>query len=97
VRTTSRMTLAAVLSLSLAAPALAAEDVVEHETYEKRSLKIETGPAAASTTTTLAPRRVYEHHDESESTTVKQRSITPPPAAVVKERTTDSVETMEKN
>jgi len=86
------MTLAAVLSLGLAAPALAAEDITEHEIYEKRSMKIETGPAAASPTTTLAPNRVYEHHAESESTTV-QRRATPPPPVIVKERTTDSVET----
>ena len=94
--TTRSMTLAAVLSLSLVAPALAAEDITEHETYEKRSMKIETGPAMAHPTTTLAPSRVYEHHDESESTTVERHSTTPP-APVVKERTTESVETKEKN
>ena len=88
------MALAAVLSLSLAAPALAAEDITEHETYEKRSMKIETGPVAATPTTTLAPR-VYEHH-ESESTTV-ERHATPPPPVIVKERTSDSVESNEKN
>jgi hypothetical protein len=89
------MTLAAVLSLGLAAPALAAEDITEHETYEKRSMKIETGPVAAAPTTTLAPR-VYEHH-ESESTTVERRVTPPPPPVIVKERTTNSVESNEKN
>ena len=92
--TTRSMAIAAVLSLSLVAPALAAEDITEHETYEKRSLKIETGPAVAPPTTTLAPSRVYEHHDESESTTVERHSTTPP-AAIVKEKTTDRVETKE--
>jgi hypothetical protein len=90
------MAIAAVLSLSLVAPALAAEDIIEHETYEKRSLKIETGSAVATPTTTLAPSRVYEHHDESESTTIEKHSTTPPPA-VVKERTRDSVETKQTN
>jgi hypothetical protein len=86
--------MAVVLSASLAAPVLAAEDVVEHETYEKRSMKIETVPAAL-TTTTLAPSRVYENH-ESETKTVERHTATPP-AAVVKERTTETVETKEKN
>jgi len=95
VTSTRNITLAALLSLSLAAPALAAEDITEHETYEKRSMKIETGPAVAPTTT-LAPSRVYEHHDESESTTIERR-VTTPPAPVVKQRTSESVETKEKN
>ena len=90
-----RMAIAAVLfSLSLAAPTLAGEDVTEHDTYEKRSMKIETVPVVP--TTTLAPSRVYEHHDESESNTIERHSTTPP-APVVKERTTESVETKEKN
>ena len=90
------MAIAAVFSaVSLAAPVLAAEDVVEHETYEKRSMKVETVPMAPPATVP-APKRVYEHHDESESTTVERRTITPP-AAIVKERTTNSVETQEKN
>jgi hypothetical protein len=89
------MAIAAVLSMSLAAPVLAAEDVVEHETYESRSMKIETVPMAAPPTT-VPPKRVYEHHDESESSTVERHTVTPP-AAIVKERTTNSVETQEKN
>ena len=73
--TTRSMAIAAVFSLSLAAPALAGEDITEHETYEKRSMKIETMPVAP-TPPTPAPGRVYEHHDESESTTVERH---PPP------------------
>jgi hypothetical protein len=88
--------MAAMFSLSLAAPALAAEDIMEHETYEKRSMKIETVPAAPATTTIPAPSRVYEHHDESETKTIERHSATPP-APMVKERTTESVETKEKN
>ena len=34
--TTTSMAIAAVFSVSLAAPALAAEDVTEHETYAER-------------------------------------------------------------
>ena len=96
--TTSSMAIAAVLSMSLAAPVLAAEDVVEHETYESRSMKVETVPMAPPTT--VPPSRVYQHHDESESSTVERHTTTPPaapPAAIVKERTTNSVETQEKN
>ena len=93
--TTSSMAIAVLFSLSLAAPALAGEDVTEHETYEKRSMKIETVPGVMPTTT-LAPSRVYEHHDESESTTIERHSTTPP-APVVKERTKESVETKEQN
>jgi len=96
--TTRSMAIAALLSVSLIAPVLAAEDITEHETYEKRSMKIETVPMAPPATVP-APSRTYEHHDESESTTVEKHTVTPPaaPAAIVKERTTDSVETREKN
>ena len=93
--TTTSLALAALLSAGLVAPVLAAEDVVEHQTYEKRSMKIETLPMAPPATVP-APTRAYEQHDSSESTTV-ERHATPPPAAVVKERTTDSVEIHEKN
>lgn len=98
-KTTSSMAIAALFSLSLAAPTLAGEDVVEHESYEKRSMKIETVPAAAPTTTTQAPSRVYRHHDESESSTIERHSNTPPVpvAPVVKERTRESTETKEVN
>jgi hypothetical protein len=89
------MAIAAAFSVSLVAPVLAAEDVVEHETYEKRSMKVETVVPVVPPVAP-APKRVYEHHDESEASTVERRTITPP-AAIVKERTTDSVETHEKN
>ena len=86
------------IALGLALPALvgAAEDVQEHETYEKRSMKIETG--AAPTTTTMPQRRVYEHHEESETKTIERRSATPPPpppAGTVHERTREKIETHE--
>jgi hypothetical protein len=86
------MAIAALFSLTLAAPALAGEDVTEHDTYEKRSMKIETVVPAMPTPTTLAPSRVYEHHDESESITTERHSATPP-APVVKERTRETAET----
>jgi hypothetical protein len=88
VTTTTRIAIAAVFSLTLVAPALAGEDVTEHDTYEKRSMKIETVPAMP-TPTTQPPSRVYEHHDESESTTIEKHSVIPP-APVVKERTSES-------
>ena len=92
--TTTTLALAALLSVGLVTSVLAAEDVTEHETYEKRSMKIETVPMAPPAT--VPAPRAYEHHDSSESTTV-ERHTTPPPAAVVKERTTDSVEIHDKN
>lgn len=88
--TTTRMAIAATISMCLAAPAFAGEDVTEHSTYETRSMKVETVPMAPPATVP-APARAYEHHDSSESTTV-ERHTTPPPAPVVKERTTNSVE-----
>ena len=92
--TTRSMAIAALFSLTLAVPAFAGEDVTVHDTYEKRSMKIETVPMA--TPTTLAPSRVYEHRAESESTTVERHSATPP-APVVKERTKETTETKVEN
>ena len=93
-KTTGNIAIAALFSLTLVAPALAAEDITEHETYEKRTMKIETVPAMA--TTTLPPSRSYQHHEESESTTVERHSATPP-VPVVKERSRETTETKVEN
>jgi len=79
---------AAALLTALAATSFAGEDVTEHETYEKRSMKVETVPAMPTTTT--APGRVYERREES--TTVERRSDAPPPPPVVRERETETIE-----
>lgn len=92
-RTRRGTAIAAVCCVSLAGPVLAAETVTEHS--ESHSMQVETVPMAPPATVP-APTRVYEHHDESESNTV-ERHTTTPPAAIVKERTTNSVETQEKN
>ena len=78
---------AAALLTALAATSFAAEDVTEHETYEKRSMKVETVPAMPTTTT--APGRVYERREE---TTIERRSDAPPPPPVVRERETETIE-----
>jgi hypothetical protein len=70
------------LATSVVIRAFAGEDVTEHETYEKRSMKIETVPVQPTTT---LPNRVYEHHEET--TTVERRSNVTPPPVVEEHRT----------
>jgi hypothetical protein len=84
----------AAFAVALASPVLAGEEVREHETYEKRTMKIETVPLV--TTTTAPPNRVYEHREE-ETTTMERRTAQPPPAPapVVKERSSETVHTEE--
>jgi hypothetical protein len=89
------MAIAALFSITLATPALAGEEVTEHETYEKRSMKIETVPAMP-TPIPQAPSRVYEDRNESESTTIERHSATPP-APVVKTHTRQTEETKVEN
>jgi hypothetical protein len=69
------------LATSVAIRAFAGEEVTEHETYEKRSMKIETIPVQPTTT---LPNRVCQHHEET--TTVDAARTTPPP--VVEEQLT---------
>ena len=59
-------------------------------------IRIETGKVLP-TTTTLAPSRTYEHHESEETTIEKKSAPVAAPAHVVKERTTDSVDTKERN
>ena len=83
------------LALGLAAPALAGETVTEHETYEKRSMKVET---MGATTTTTRPGRVTENSYEETETrkvervpapTVEKRTTVEIPAPTVREKTTE--------
>jgi hypothetical protein len=70
------------LATSVAIRAFAGEDVTEHDTYEKRTMKVETVPVQPTTT---LPNRVYEHHEET--TTVERRAVTPPAPVVEEHRT----------
>ena len=87
------MAIAAVCWVTLAGPVLAAEAVTEHS--ESHSMQVETVPMAPPATVP-APTRVYEH-TTSPSRTASNDNSTTPPAAIVRERTTNSVETQEKN
>ena len=62
-------------------PAFAAEDTYEHETVEKRSMKIETVPS---------PSKVIEEHSTSEEKTTVEKQQTAP-ATVIEKRTTVEV------
>jgi len=84
------------LALGLAAPALAGESVTEHETYEKRSMKVET---MGATTTTTRPGRVTENSyeektetrrvEQAPAPTVEKRTTVEIPAPTVREKTTE--------
>jgi hypothetical protein len=87
------------LALCLAAPVIAGETVTEHETYEKRSMKVET---MGATTTTTRPSRVEREstYEETETRrverapapTVEKRTTIEVPAPIVREKTTERTE-----
>lgn len=91
--------LAVGLALGLTVPAFAGETVTEHETYEKRSMKVETMQAPPTTTT--RPGRVTENtYEETETRrverpapTVEKRTTVEVPAPTVREKTIERTET----
>jgi hypothetical protein len=76
-------------ALSLAAPALGEETVVE-EHYKHESYR---SGAAAMPTASPAPARVMERHESR--TTVEQNVPPPPPPPVVEKRTEETIRTEE--
>jgi hypothetical protein len=79
-------------------PAWAGETVTEHETIEKRSMKVETVPAQPTTTT--RPARVVEQYQETETRrveqqppTIERRTTVEVPAPTVREKTIERTET----
>ena len=85
-----------VLALGVSVAALAGETVTEHETYEKRSMKVET--MQAPTTTTVPGRTVERTVEETETTRtdrprVVEKHTTVVPGPVVRERKTEKIET----
>jgi hypothetical protein len=75
---TTACAMATTLALGLALPVFAGETVTEHDSYEKRSMKVETIPPPAVT-----ERR-------TEETTETSRTDSPPrnPPTIVEKRTT---------
>jgi len=92
---TTRYTWVTLLAVGLAVPAaFAGETVTEHESYEKRSMKIETIPPPrvqeraveeTETTRTETERRPADAQIEKRTTVV--------PGPVIREKTTEQVET----
>jgi hypothetical protein len=88
------------LAFGLTTPAVAGETVTEHETYEKRSMKVET---MGATTTTTRPSRVERTYEETETRRVEQApapkvvekktTVVGVPPPVVREKTTEHTET----
>jgi hypothetical protein len=74
---TTACAMATTLALGLALPVFAGETVTEHDSYEKRSMKVETIPPA------VTERR-------TEETTETSRTDSPPrnPPTIVEKRTT---------
>ena len=80
------------LALGMSVPALAGETVTEHETYEKRSMKVETMQAP---TTTTVPGRTERTVEETETTRtdrprIVEKRTTVVPGDVVRERKTET-------
>jgi hypothetical protein len=88
------------LALGFAAPVIAGETITEHETYEKRSMKVET---MGVTTTTTRPGRVTENvYEETETRRVErvpppvvEKRTTIEPGPTVREKTRERIETEE--
>ena len=80
----------AVLALGVTVPAFAGETITEHETYEKRSSKIETVPQATETERTVEETQTTR----TDRPRVIEKKTTVVPGPVVRERKTE-VETHE--
>lgn len=90
---TSRILPATVLALACVAPAIAGETVTEHDTYEKRSMKVETLPPAQTTERTTE-ETTTGRVDRPRDTIVEERK-TVEPGTVVRDRKTEKTETDE--
>jgi hypothetical protein len=87
----TRFVLAGMLALGCIAPAFAGETVTEHETYEKRSMKIETIPPAKTTERTVEETETSRVDRPRPPVVEKRTTIEPGP--VVRERKTETTET----
>ena len=91
---TTRQACATLLALGLAVPfAYAGETVTEHESYEKRSMKVEPIPPPPTADTTVT-ERTETSRTESErrpSNVEVERKTTVVPGPVIKEKKTETV------
>ena len=85
--------LGGLIALACAGPVLAGESVTEHETYEKRSMKIETipPPPPAKTERTVEETETSRIQRERPPVVEERRTIVPGPT--VKEKTVEETET----
>jgi hypothetical protein len=84
--------LAGMLALGCVAPVLAGETVTEHDSYEKRSTKIETIPPAKTTERTVEETEQTGRVDRPREPVIEERK-TVEPGPVVRERKTETRET----
>jgi len=86
---TMRQACATLLALGLAVPfAYAGETVTEHDTYEKRSMKVEPVPPAD---TTVTERTETSRTDTEQRPAEVERKTTVVPGPVIKEKKTETV------
>ena len=84
----TRFMLAGMLALGCVAPVFAGETVTEHETYEKRSMKVETIPPAKTTERTVEETDTSRVDRPRAPIVEERRTIEPGP--VVRERKTET-------
>ena len=89
----TRILLAAALVLACIAPVLADETVTEHDTYEKRSMKVETVPPATKTERSVEETTTGRVDRPRETVTEERKTVEP--GTVVHERKTEKTETDE--
>ena len=81
--------LVGLLALGVAGVAVAGETVTEHETYEKRSMKVEPVPPPSSEGT--VEERTETSRTQRERPTVIEKHTTVVPGPVVREKKTETV------
>ena len=84
----TRTMLAGMFALGCVAPAFAGETVTEHQTYEKRSMKVETIPPAKTTERTVEETETSKVDRPRAPIVEERRTIEPGP--VVRERKTET-------
>jgi hypothetical protein len=80
--------LGGLLAFACAGPVLAGETVTEHETYEKKSMKVETIPPPAKTERTVEETETSRVQRERPPVVEERRTIVPGPT--VKEKTVET-------
>ena len=86
----ARVVLAALLALGGLGTAFAGETVTEHETYEKRSMKVETVPPAATTERSVDETETSRVDRPRQPVVQERRTVVPGP--VIQERKSETTE-----